>query len=85
MWQTINEVINNRQKSTPNQYFKINNCSTSNATAIVNEFNNYFVNIGPTLAKIVPTTNKVIQDYSPVKTSILCIFLLQTKMKLQKL
>ena len=51
-WSTIKEIINNSssQPSLPD-YFQEDGTRISNCNDIANRFNNYFVNIGPNLAK----------------------------------
>jgi hypothetical protein len=64
-WLTIKEIINkNKSKPGVPDYFTINNEHVSNKTRIINEFNNYFANIGPQLAsKITIPPNKHFSDY----------------------
>lgn len=51
-WQTINELIN-RKKTKPDlpKSFKIDESIEYNETTIANKFNEYFIEIGPTLAE----------------------------------
>ena len=69
-WLTIKEILqkSNKTKSFPNS-FMINNTNIRDPHVIANEFNKYFVNIGPNLAEnILPPINKSFTDYlqSPV-------------------
>ena len=52
-------IINKNQKPQTQSRFKIgDNLITSDKNIICNKFNNFFVNIGPTLAKSIPKVNK---------------------------
>ena len=57
-WMTINTILNkvNNKKDLP-KYFVINDSNIYNQDSIVNEFNKFFVNIGPNLAEKIPTSN----------------------------
>ena len=66
-WQTINEILNH--KSSPNypEYFIDDEKKIDNDHDIANSFNNYFVKIGPNLAKNIDLpkfTNKLHGNYS---------------------
>ena len=50
-------ICNKRKSHQTNKRFIINNNIIENELRIANEFNNYFVSIGPTLADIQETTN----------------------------
>ena len=53
-WKTINEILNRRnEKSTLLDKFieKVSNKALTNPTAIANNFNKYFINVGPELAR----------------------------------
>ena len=57
-WKIMKSVIGNKREShQTNKRFIINNNIIENELRIANEFNNYFVSIGPTLAAIQLTTN----------------------------
>ena len=51
-WQVLNKIINKKQKQNcmPG-YFTCNNKRIVNKKHIANGFNNFFVNVGPKLAK----------------------------------
>ena len=50
-WKIMKSVIRNKRKTNQNiKRFKINNNIIDNDLRIVNEFNSYFVSVGPTLA-----------------------------------
>ena len=53
-WRVINEVINKKKYSGISDKFIINNKRISDKTIIANTFNNFFVNLGPNLAKNIP-------------------------------
>lgn len=72
-WSTINNIISKSKKM--NDYpkeFLINGNFESNEKTIANEFNRYFIEIGPKLSQnIISPNNKSIGDYlkSPVQTN----------------
>ena len=58
-WCIIKYIINKNQKPLTQSRFKIgDNLITSDKNIICNKFNDFFVNIGPTLAKSIPKVNK---------------------------
>ena len=58
-WDIIKNIINKNQKAQIQSRFKIgDNLITSDKNIICNKFNDFFVNIGPTLAKSIPKVNK---------------------------
>ena len=58
-WGIIKYMINRNQKPHIQNRFKIrDNLRTSDKDVICNRFNNFFVNIGPTLAKSIPKVNE---------------------------
>ena len=71
-WSTINDIINKSKKSTdyPKE-FLINDKSVTDIKSIVNEFNKFFVEIGPNLSQNIEVPNdKSFTDYlkSPIQT-----------------
>ena len=58
-WKTINNVIGRAQKQTISDQFKQNSGTIiTDPTAISNEFNDFFVNVGPNLASKIQSTGK---------------------------
>ena len=58
-WGIIKQIINRNQKPHIQNRFKIgDNLITSDKNIICNRFNDFFVNIGPTLAKSIPKVNE---------------------------
>ena len=58
-WGVIKSIINKNQKTHIQGRFKIGkNLTTSDNELISNKFNDFFINIGPTLAKSIPRINK---------------------------
>ena len=55
VWTTIKEVINQKKCTRNSQQFISNDQVTVDPGAIANGFNNFFVNIGPTLASKITT------------------------------
>ena len=67
-WQTINEVLINRSKTKsklPDTFLqKDSNTNLTNPVDIANKCNEYFVNVGPQLAKKIPKVNDIsYEDY----------------------
>ena len=70
-WSTINDIINKAKNTS--QYpkeFTINNTSVSDVNCIANEFNKYFIEVGPKLSRNIESPrNKSFKDFlkSPVQ------------------
>ena len=64
-WQIIKEVINKKQNNSTGNTFVIDNKEISDNKVIVESFNDFFVNIGPNLAKSIPNVAKDATDYIP--------------------
>jgi hypothetical protein len=63
-WQILNEVTNRKKRpSKLPSLFSSNNHDITNPTVIANRFCDYFTNIGPNLAKQIPTTLKTASSY----------------------
>ena len=63
-WAIIKYIINKNQKPQTQSRFKVgDNLITSDKNIICNKFNDFFVNIGPTLAKSIPKVNKCPLSY----------------------
>ena len=77
-WRQINELLSNTsKKSDLPKYFFDGNLTLTNDLDIANCFNNFFCNIGPTLACSINTPpNKHFTDY--LKENILCSFSFNT-------
>ena len=56
-WRVINNVLKTKNKSTPVTKIIVNETVTVDPLAIAEEFNNYFVNIGPNLAQNIPESD----------------------------
>jgi hypothetical protein len=54
-WQTIKTIINKNNNTPLSECFIYNHTIISDKTQIANKFNEYFVNIGPSLADKIPT------------------------------
>ena len=60
-WKIMKSVIGNNRKTNQNiKRFKLNNNIIDNELRIANEFNSYFVSVGPTLA-----AHQIITDLNP--------------------
>ena len=65
-WKTLNKIINKARTTSnyPDEFKDDNGSSITNSNNIVNNFNNFFVNVGPNLAKKIVNDNKAsIFDY----------------------
>ena len=63
-WSILKQVINKRKRSKVQSEFKFNDGSTTRDKAIISEsFNDFFVNIGPTLADRIPHQTKQPESY----------------------
>ena len=61
-WKIMKSVIGNKRKTNQNiKRFKINNNIIDNELRIANEFNSYFLSVGPTLA-----AHQIITDLNPL-------------------
>ena len=66
-WKTINNVIGRAQKQTLSDQFKRNfGTIITDPTAISNEFNDFFVNVGPNLVSKIRSTGKHYYDYHSI-------------------
>ena len=64
-WSIIKDVLNKNRSSKINETFKYNNQTTSDKNVIANKFNDYFVNIGSTLAAAIPQGGPNYKRYLP--------------------
>ena len=64
-WSIIKEVLNKKRSSKINDTFKYNNQTTTDKDIIANKFNEYFVNIGSTLASSIPQGGPSYKTYLP--------------------
>ena len=69
VWAIIKQVINKTKTSRISDKFMHNKTLISDPVNIANCFNNYFVNIGPTLASKLPKENISHRDFLPERTS----------------
>ena len=72
-WQVIKTVINKRKDKPINTKFKWNDKITEDGQVISDKFNNFFVNVGTTLAKNIPLSNKSPTEYMITNTTDLFI------------
>ena len=56
-WKTIRQLLNTPNNSTLQEYFIIDGVKTSDPSIIAQKFNEYFANIGVSLADKIPSTN----------------------------
>ena len=64
-WMIIKKVINQNRINKNLGKFHLNNGTTSDLSTIASAFNNYFVNIGPTLASKIPDLGLQYRAYMP--------------------
>ena len=65
-WKNINLILGrNSNKSSFPDYFTHNGNTFSSPIHIANEFNNFYVNVGPNLAKNIPQSNRNANDLLP--------------------
>ena len=63
IWQGINSIITNKQYMKSQISLSINGRPTHDQKAVVNEFNNFFVNVGPNLDSKIPTSPNSFHDF----------------------
>ena len=64
-WAIIKDVLNRKKTSKTNDTFKYNNTTTTNKVTIANKFNDYFVNVGSSLAASIPRDGPNYKTYLP--------------------
>ena len=62
-WQVIKSIINKRKYCPVNSKFKYNGDVISDGKTIANRFNNFFVNVGESLANEIPSTDRCPSEY----------------------
>ena len=63
-WSIIKDIINKNQKAQVQTTFRLNDGGIiSDKSAIANRFNEFFTNVGPTLAKCIPKVDKEPKSY----------------------
>ena len=67
-WQIIKMVINKRKYKRPCAEFKYNGKTIKDGVEISNKFNNFFVNVGSTLASAIPASTRSPIDYIRANT-----------------
>ena len=65
MWSVIRSVINNCKPSKLNESFTYNNTVITDKKTVSNKFNDYFVNVGKTLAEQIPKHGPSFRSYLP--------------------
>ena len=76
-WSIIRSVINNCKPSKLNESFIYNGSAITDKNDVSNKFNDYFVNVGKTLAAQIPTSGPSFHRYLP-EANKECIFLTPT-------
>ena len=76
-WSIIRSVINNCKPSKLNESFLYNNSIITDKNEVSNKFNDYFVNVGKTLAAQIPKSGPPFHKYLP-EANKECIFLIPT-------
>ena len=62
-WGVIKNMINKNKQNKPFNQFLVNGILTENPKIIANKFNDFFTNIGPTLASQIPQTNTSFRNF----------------------
>jgi hypothetical protein len=62
-WSIIKEIINKKKTKLQNTHFIHNNRKITDNTEIASMFNDYFINVGNSLANKIPTGNKSAMSY----------------------
>ena len=63
-WEVIKTIINGYQKPTSQTKFKLDeNHTTTDKKVIADKFNDFFINVGPTLSKLIPNVKKAPISY----------------------
>ena len=76
IWTILNNVIRDTPRHiTYPQYFSENDKKINKMEEVVNQFNNYFVNIGPNLAEKIPMTDTLAHDDTPIKRNTSSMYL----------
>ena len=81
-WAAIKVIMNSNSNQTKfPKYFQINDMRVMDKNVIANQFNNFFANIGSTLAQTIPNvdTHKTVNSYLINKTSSAFKFKLVTE------
>ena len=69
IWSIIKQVINKTKSSQKSAEFLYNNSILKDKVSFANAFNNFFVNIGPTLAAQIATVGYHYQNFMPCSNS----------------
>ena len=64
-WMIIKDVLNKNKSTKIHDTFKYNNCTTTDKDIIANKFNDYFVNVGSTLAASISKEGPNYKTYLP--------------------
>lgn len=83
-WKIINQIITNGSKQSELPNFFLNSCGSKveNLKAIVDDFNDYFINVGPSLAsKIIVDDNNKDQFNSLINSNLNSMFLSRVEEK----
>ena len=64
-WSIIKEIINKKKGSNTTSEFRINGSIIDDKKMICEEFNKFYINVGPTLAEKIPTFNRSTTSYMP--------------------
>ena len=62
-WKAINSILNKNNGHYADLSVKIGDTLCKDSSKIVNTFNEYFVNIGPSLASTIPATSNIVTDF----------------------
>ena len=62
-WAVLNEIMGKKRDHKSIQELHVDNNIISDQQQIANKFNDFFINVGPNLAKKIPGSNKSVSDY----------------------
>ena len=62
-WKIIKNIISKNKRNSPTEIFVDSGKTITDKIAIVQKFNDFFVNIGPTLASKIQSTNTNYKEY----------------------
>ena len=84
-WSIIKEIINRKKSTSSNSKFLINGSVVEDNQIICEGFNNFYINVGPTLASKIPQFPKSPKDYLPPSNSKSIFLEPATKDEVEKL
>ena len=62
-WTVLNEIMGKKRDHKSIQELQVDNNIIDDQQQIANKFNDFFINVGPNLAKKIPGSNKSVSEY----------------------